>query len=180
MDGSRRSTKANAAFTGFGKSRRIILYDTLIKKHTTDELVTILAHEMGHYKLGHIMKTMVIAFIETGLMLFMLSLFINNRELFNAFRMEEMSIYAGLIFFGFLYTPISMLLSVITNILSRKMEYSADRYAAVTTGKEEALVTGLKKLSVDNLSNLTPHPLKVFFYYSHPPVLERIEKLIRK
>ncbi len=180
MDGSRRSTKANAAFTGFGKSRRIILYDTLIKKHTTDELVAILAHEMGHYKLGHIMKTMIIAFIETGLMFFMLSLFINNRGLFNAFRMEEMSIYAGLIFFGFLYTPISMLLSIITNILSRKMEYSADRYAAVTTGKEEALVTGLKKLSVDNLSNLTPHPLKVFFYYSHPPVLERIEKLSRK
>jgi STE24 endopeptidase len=179
MDGSKRTTRANAAFTGFGKSRRIILFDTLIEKHTTDELVAILAHEMGHYKLGHIMKTMVTGFIETGLMLFILSLFINNRELFNAFKMEEMSIYGGLIFFGFLYSPISMLLSIITNILSRKMEYDADRYAAATTGKEEALVTGLKKLSVDSLSNLTPHPLKVFFYYSHPPVLQRIKALVR-
>ncbi len=179
MDGSKRTTRANAAFTGFGKSRRIILFDTLIEKHTTDELVAILAHEMGHYKLGHIMKTMIIAFIETGLMLFILSLFINNRELFNAFKMEEMSIYGGLIFFGFLYSPISMLLSIITNILSRKREYDADQYSVTTTGKREALITGLKKLSVDSLSNLTPHPLKVFFYYSHPPVLERIEKLSR-
>lgn len=177
MDGSKRTTRANAAFTGFGKSRRIILFDTLIEKHSTDELVAILAHEMGHYKLGHIMKTMIIAFIETGLMLFILSLFINNRELFNAFKMEEMSIYAGLIFFGFLYSPISMLLSIITNIFSRKREYDADRYSVTTTGKREALITGLKKLSVDSLSNLTPHPLKVFFYYSHPPILERIEKI---
>jgi STE24 endopeptidase len=178
MDGSKRTTRANAAFTGFGKSRRIILYDTLIEKHTIDELVAILAHEMGHYKLGHIMKTLVIAFIETGLMLFILSLFIHNRGLFNAFRMEEMSIYAGLIFFGFLYSPISMLLSIITNIFSRKRDYEADQYSVTTTGKREALVTGLKKLSVDNLSNLTPHPLKVFFYYSHPPVLQRIRALV--
>jgi len=178
MDGSKRTTRANAAFTGFGKSRRIILYDTLIEKHTTDELVAMLAHEMGHYKLGHVMKTMVINFIETGLMLFILSLFINNRGLFNAFKMEEMSIYAGLIFFGFLYSPISMLISIITNIFSRKMEYDADQYSVTTTGKRDALITGLKKLSVDSLSNLTPHPLKVFFYYGHPPVLQRIKALV--
>jgi STE24 endopeptidase len=124
------------------------------------------------------MKAMIIAFIETGLMLFILSLFINSRGLFNAFKMEEMSIYAGLIFFGFLYSPISMLLSIITNIFSRKREYDADQYSVTTTGKREALITGLKKLSVDNLSNLTPHPLKVFFYYSHPPVLQRIKALV--
>lgn len=177
MDGSKRSTKANALFTGFGKSRRIVLYDTLIRKHTTDELTAVLAHEMGHYKLGHIIKTMVTGFLETGLMFFILSLFINNRELYSAFGMEEMSIYAGLIFFGFLYSPISLLLSILTNFFSRKMEYDADRYAVTTTGKKEVLISGLKKLSVDTLSNLTPHPLKVFFYYSHPPVLERIKNI---
>ncbi len=177
VDGSKRSTKANALFTGFGKSRRIVLYDTLIETHTTDELTAILAHEMGHYKLGHIIKTMAAGFLETGLMFFILSFFINNRELYRAFRMEEMSIYAGLIFFGFLYSPISLLLSILTNFFSRKMEYDADRYAVATTGKKEALIAGLKKLSVDTLSNLTPHPLKVFFYYSHPPVLDRIKSI---
>ena len=177
MDGSKRTTRANAAFTGFGKSRRIILYDTLMEKHTTNELVVILAHEMGHYKLRHMVKTMIIAFLETGLMFFILSLFINNRELFDAFKMKELSIYASLIFFGFIYSPVSMLLSIIANIFSRKNEYEADRYAVKTTGKKEALITALKKLSVDNLSNLTPHPLKVFFYYSHPPELERLKAI---
>lgn len=177
MDGSKRTTRANAAFTGFGKSRRIILYDTLMEKHTTDELVAILAHEMGHYKLRHIVKTIIIAFFETGLMFFILSLFINNRELFDAFKMKELSIYASLIFFGFIYSPVSILLSIIANIFSRKKEYEADRYAVKTTGKKEALITALKKLSVDSLSNLTPHPLKVFFYYSHPPELERLKAI---
>jgi STE24 endopeptidase len=174
MDGSKRSTRANAAFFGFGKARRIILYDTLIQNHTTDELVVVLAHEMGHYKLRHIMKSMIAAFLETGLMFFILSLFINNRGLFDAFKMKDLSIYASFIFFGFLYSPVSIILSIITNIFDRKHEYEADRYAVTTTGKKEALIIGLKKLSVDNLSNLTPHPLKVFFYYSHPPILERI------
>jgi STE24 endopeptidase len=177
MDGSKRTTRANAAFTGFGKSRRIILYDTLIENHTVDELTAILAHEMGHYKLGHIIKNMILAFLEAGLMLFILSLFIDNPALFAAFKMEEVSVYAGLIFFGFLYSPISMILSIVTNIFSRKMEYAADRFAVTTTGKHEALAAGLKRLSVDTLSNLTPHPLKVFFYYGHPPILERIKTI---
>jgi STE24 endopeptidase len=177
MDGSKRTTRANAAFTGFGKSRRIILYDTLIENHTVDELTAILAHEMGHYKLGHIIKNMILAFLEAGLMLFILSLFIDNPALFAAFKMEEVSVYAGLIFFGFLYSPISMIISIVTNIFSRKMEYAADRFAVTTTGKHEALAAGLKKLSVDTLSNLTPHPLKVFFYYGHPPILERIKTI---
>ena len=177
MDGSKRSTKTNAFFTGFGKSRRIVFFDTLIKKNSVDEILTILAHEMGHYKLKHIFKTMIASILETGLVLFILSLFINNRELFNAFRMDNLSIYASLIFFGFLYSPVSILLSIVTNIFSRKYEFEADRYVLRSTEKGDAFISALKKLSVDNLSNLTPHPLKVFILYSHPPVLERINAI---
>ena len=177
MDGSKRSTKTNAFFTGFGKSRRIVFFDTLIKKNSIDEILTILAHEMGHYKLKHIFKTMIESILETGLVLLILSLFMNNRELFNAFRMDNLSIYASLIFFGFLYSPVSILLSIVTNIFSRKYEFEADRYVLRSTKKGEAFVSALKKLSVDNLSNLTPHPLKVFILYSHPPVLERINAI---
>jgi STE24 endopeptidase len=177
MDGSKRSTKANAIFTGFGRSRRIILYDTLIEKHTKDELLAILAHEMGHYKLHHITKNLVLSFLETGFMLFILSFFINNRVLFEAFKMQELSIYASLIFFGFLYVPISVLLSIIKNYISRKMEYQADAFSVSTTGKNKEFKEALKKLSVDNFSNLNPHPLKVFLYYSHPPILERLKAI---
>ena len=179
MDGSRRSTKSNAFFTGFGKFRRIVLFDTLIKKHTTEELVSVLAHEMGHYKKRHILQTMVISVLTTGLMLYILSLFINNRELFAAFRMQEMSVYASILFFAFLYSPIEMIFSVFGNILSRRNEYEADSYAVKTYKKPLSMIAALKKLSVENLSNLTPHPLKVFLSYSHPPVLERI-RAIRK
>jgi len=174
MDGSKRSAKTNAFFTGFGKFRRIVLFDTLIAKHTVDELVSVLAHEMGHYKKKHILKFIVASIITNGLMFFILSLFINNRGLFDAFRMENISIYASLFFFGFLYTPINLILSIFHNIFSRKYEYEADRYAVTTYKKPESMIIALKKLSVDNLSNLTPHPLKVFIEYSHPPVLNRI------
>ncbi len=177
MDGSKRSTKTNAFFTGFGKSRRIVFFDTLIKKNSVDEILTILAHEMGHYKLKHIFKTMIASILETGLVLFILSLFINNRELFNAFKMDNLSIYASLIFFGFLYSPISMILSISTNIFSRKYEYEADKYVLKSTEKGDAFISALKKLSIDNLSNLTPHPLKVFITYSHPPILKRINAI---
>jgi len=177
MDASKRSTKSNAFFTGFGKFRRIVLFDTLIKKHTVDELVSILAHEMGHYKKKHILKSIIISIITTGLMFFILSLFINNEGLFQAFKMQNTSIYASLFFFAFLYTPINMFISILSNILSRKHEYEADAYAATTYGKYESMISALKKLTVDNLSNLTPHPLKVFLSYSHPPVLERIQSL---
>jgi STE24 endopeptidase len=179
MDGSKRSTKSNAFFTGFGRFRRIVLFDTLIPKHTVEELVSVLAHEMGHYKKGHIRKSIVLSILTTGVMFFILSLFINNKELFSAFKMQETSIYASLVFFGFLYTPIEMILSVFENILSRRHEYDSDAYAVTTYKKPEAMITALKKLNVDNLSNLTPHPLKVFLSYSHPPILERI-KAIRK
>ncbi|UCG35198.1 MAG: M48 family metallopeptidase [Candidatus Omnitrophota bacterium] len=177
MDGSRRSSKANAFFTGFGRFRRIALFDTLIQKHTAEELVLVLAHEVGHYKKKHILKMMFISIITSGLMFYLLSFFINNPMLFAAFRMENLSVYGSLFFFGFLYAPISMIFSIIHNILSRKNEYQADSYAVKTYPKPEVFIAALKKLTIDNLSNLTPHPLKVFLDYSHPPILERIKAL---
>jgi len=177
MDGSKRSTKTNAFFTGFGKFRRIVLFDTLIAKHTKEELVSVLAHEMGHYKKGHINKFMLMSFINTFLMFFILSFFINNQNLFAAFKMEHLSVYASLVFFGFLYIPISMFLSVIQNIISRKYEYEADKYSVTTYKHPQEMIEALKKLSVDNLSNLTPHKMKVFLEYSHPPVLDRIKAI---
>ncbi len=177
MDASKRSSKSNAFFTGFGRLRRIVLFDTLIKKHTVDELVSVLAHEMGHYKKKHILKSILLSIITTGLMFFILSLFINNEGLFSAFKMAHTSIYASLFFFAFLYTPINLLISIFSKILSRKHEYEADLYASTTYGKSESMISALKKLTVDNLSNLTPHPLNVFLNYSHPPVLERIQAM---
>jgi len=177
IDASKRSTKSNAFFTGFGKYRRIALYDTLIQKHTVGELVSILAHEIGHYKKKHILKHMATAILASGGMFFILSFFIENPGLFAAFKMQETSIYASLIFFGFLYTPINMILSIVANVVSRKHEYEADRFAVETYKKPEAFILALKKLTVDNLSNLTPHPLKIFMNYSHPPVLQRIKRL---
>jgi STE24 endopeptidase len=179
MDASKRSTKSNAFFTSFGRFRRIVLFDTLIKRHTLDELVSVLAHETGHYKKKHILKSILMSIITTGLLFFLLSLFINNEGLFSAFKMQNISIYASLFFFAFLYAPINMVLSIFSNILSRKHEYEADAYAVSTYGKPESMISGLKKLTADNLSNLTPHPLKVFLSYSHPPVLERIRAIRR-
>jgi len=177
IDGSKRSSKSNAFFTGFGKNKRIALYDTLIENHTDDELVSVLAHEIGHYKKKHILKGMVISVIQTGAMLFVLSVFLNAEGLFEAFYMENMSVYAGLIFFGMLYAPIDMILSVFMQMMSRKHEFEADDFAATTTEKPDDMIATLKKLSKDNLSNLTPHPFYVFLNYSHPPALERINAL---
>lgn len=177
IDGSKRSTKANAYFTGFGKTKRIALFDTLIEKQTVPELVAVLAHEIGHCKKGHIKKSIVISLATSLLMFFILSLFIAKPELHAAFQIDGTPLYAGLIFFGFLYAPISMVLGIANSILSRKHEFEADAFAAETTGKPTDLISALKKLSVDSLSNLTPHPLKVFLEYSHPPVLERIKAL---
>ncbi|MFH1768158.1 MAG: M48 family metallopeptidase [Candidatus Omnitrophota bacterium] len=179
MDASRRTSKSNAFFIGFGKNKRVVLFDTLIAKHSIDELVSVLAHEVGHYKKRHIMSMFVISAITQGLMFFILSFFINNQGLFDAFKMEKVSIYASLVFFGFLYAPINMIFSILTNVLSRGYEYQADSYAVKTYKKSEAFILALKKLTVDNLSNLTPHPFKVFLQYSHPPVVKRIEALRR-
>ena len=177
MDGSKRSSKLNAFFTGFGKFRKIVFYDTLLEKLDSDEIVAVLAHEMGHYKHGHIFKMMAISICHTGLLLFLLSLFIGNENLFAAFQMEHLSVYGALIFFSFIFSPLNFLLGIAVNILSRKHEFQADRYAANPPGRGTALINGLKKLSVANLSNLTPHPAMVFFHYSHPPVLARIRAL---
>ena len=177
MDGSKRSTKSNAFFTGFGKFRRIVLFDTLIEKHTVDELVSVLAHEIGHYKKKHILQTMLISVFTTGLMFYCLSFFINNVDLFEAFGMQDVSIYGSLLFFGFLYAPINMVLSIFYNVFSRKNEYEADVFAVNTYHRAESMINALKKLTVDNLSNLTPHALNVFINYSHPPVLKRIEAI---
>ncbi len=177
IDGSKRSSKSNAFFTGFGKNKRIALYDTLIEKHTVAELVAILAHEIGHYKKKHIVKGMVISVLHTGVLLALLQFFLSSEGLFDAFYMENMSVYAGLIFFGLLFTPVEMILSIFMNILSRKHEFEADAFAADTTREPEVMIDALKKLSAHNLSNLTPHPFYVFMNYSHPPALVRIQAL---
>ncbi len=177
MDGSKRSSKSNAFFTGFGKHKRIALFDTLIDKHTVKELLLVLAHEIGHYKKKHIIKSMVISILHMGIMFYLLSIFLNHQGLFDAFYMQELSIYAGLLFFGMLYSPVEMILSVFMQIFSRKNEYEADRYAAETTKDSQSMIDALKKLSADNLSNLTPHPFYVFLNYSHPPALQRINAL---
>lgn len=177
MDGSKRSAKSNAFFTGFGKHKRIALFDTLIEKHSVAELVAILAHEIGHYKKKHILQGMIISILHTGVMFFLLSIFLNHSGLFDAFYMENMSIYAGFIFFGMLFSPISEILGIFMQMFSRKNEFEADQFAAETTQNSTHMISALKKLSANNLSNLTPHPFYVFLNYSHPPVLERIRAL---
>lgn len=183
VDSSKRSSKSNAFFTGFGRTKRIALYDTLVERHTVSEIVAIIAHEVGHYKRNHIIQGMCIGIAHTGALLFLLSLFIQSAGLASAFRVEQVSVWAGMVFFGLLYTPIDLVLSVLMHILSRKNEYQADRFAVDTAPEPEALPNALKKLSVDNLSNLTPHPFYTFLHYSHPPILERvriIQNLLRE
>jgi STE24 endopeptidase len=177
MDGSKRSGKSNAFFTGFGKNRRIVLFDTLIEKHTTRELVAILAHEMGHYKKHHIIQSLAIGICQMGIIFFLLSLCLSFQGLFNAFYMNQTSVYAGLIFFSMLYSPMDFFMEIFMQGRSRKNEYEADRFAVQTTGDPEAMAAALKKLSVHNLSNLMPHPFYVFLNYSHPPVMERLRAI---
>ncbi|MDO8535588.1 MAG: M48 family metallopeptidase [Candidatus Omnitrophota bacterium] len=174
MDASRRSAKSNAFFTGFGRYKRIVLFDTLIKSMKTDELVAVLAHEIGHYKHRDMFKAIAFSVAGTGVMLFIMSLFIYNKEFLTALKMDSYSIYAGLFFFTFLYAPVKWLFSVAANYISRRYERSADKFSVVTYKHPEAMISALKRLSVDNLTNLTPHPLKVFLSYSHPPILVRI------
>jgi STE24 endopeptidase len=181
IDGSKRSTKANAYFTGFGKKKRIVLYDTLIEKHTTNELVAILAHEIGHYKHRHIYKGMALSFLETGIVLYLLSRFIDPSTLIahnicGALGASQPNFHIGVLAFGLLYSPISTIISSFTNLLSRHFEFQADRYAGTYCDPND-LQEALKRLSVDHLSNLNPHPLYVFIHYSHPPLISRLEEL---
>jgi STE24 endopeptidase len=177
MDGSRRSRKSNAFFTGFGRHRRIVLFDTLINQHSVGELLAVLAHEMGHYKKHHILQGMVLGILQMGIMLFLLSIFISYQGLFDAFYMPYKSVYAGLIFFGMLYSPLGFFIGIFMQMLSRRNETEADRFSVATTQDPDSMVAALKKLSMHNLSNLLPHPLYVFLNYSHPPVLERIREI---
>ena len=177
MDGSKRSTKSNAFFTGFGKFRRIVLFDTLIEKHTADELLVVLAHEMGHFKKKHIFKMIVTSILMMGVTLYFLQLALNFDGLFTAFGVETKSTHIGLLLFSLLFIPINMITGFYSSYKSRKHEFEADQYAVKTTGLYKEMIDALKKLSVDNLSNLTPHWLKVVLEYSHPPVLERIKAL---
>lgn len=177
MDGSRRSSKSNAFFTGFGKNRRIVLFDTLIARHGISELTAILAHEMGHYKMRHIAVRMLMGIAHAGALLFLLGFVISDSGLFDAFYMTHASTYAGLVFFSILLGPVDFLLGIVMHWISRRHEYEADGFAARTTGESRSLIEALKKLSVDNLSNLLPHRFYVALNYSHPPVLSRIRAL---
>ncbi len=178
MDGSKRSSHSNAYFSGMGKNKRIALFDTLVEQMDDDEIVAVIAHEVGHYKLKHVHMGIFLSAIQSGIMFFILSLFINSPDLFAVFKMDNLSIYASLIFFSVLYAPISMMMEFLFSYISRKNEFAADGYSAQTANMPDSLITGLKKMSKENLSNLTPHWLNVMLNYSHPPVLDRIKALV--
>lgn len=176
IDGSKRSTKANAYFSGFGREKRIALFDTLIDDLEEEEIVAVLAHEVGHYKKNHIIFNLLASMALTGLTLFILSLFINNPELSLAIGVERPSFHAALLSFALLYSPISELTGLVMNYFSRRFEFQADRFARESY-QADPLITSLRKLSRKNLSNLTPHRAYVFMHYSHPPLVERIRAL---
>jgi len=176
IDGSKRSTKANAYFSGFGPKKRIVLYDTLQKELSEEEIVAVLAHEIGHYKKKHVLLTLLISVITTGIMLFLLSVVVNSPSLSQALGSPNTSFHLGLIVFGILYSPFSLVIGLLTNWISRKNEFAADHFVKENF-RPEVLADALKKLSVKNLSNMIPHPAYVFFHYSHPPLLQRLEKL---
>ncbi|MBU0946455.1 MAG: M48 family metallopeptidase [Proteobacteria bacterium] len=179
MDGSKRSSKLNAFFTGFGRFKKIVFYDTLIQKLSDAEIVSVLAHEMGHYKHHHLYKQLVLSIGQSALLFYILSLMLGNVSLAQAFGLNQPSTYTSLVIFTFLYTPINLLLNCFTNFLSRQYEFQADLYAHTSITSDQALLEALKKLSKANLSNLTPHPFYVFLHYSHPPVTKRIKQLMQ-
>ena len=176
IDGSKRSSKANAYFSGIGPKKTIALFDTLVEKHTEEELVAVLAHEVGHYKKNHIKQGMFLSVIQIGLMCFLFELCTKLPEITIALGADIPAFHLGLIGFSFLFSPIGLITGIFTNILSRKNEFEADEYAKETYDGE-SLKLALKKLSVDSLSNLYPHPFYVFIHYSHPPLLERLKAL---
>jgi STE24 endopeptidase len=176
IDGSKRSTKANAYFAGFGPKKRIVLYDTLLKGFSEEEIVAVLAHEIGHYKKKHVLRSILFSVLLTGMMLFLFSLVVESPALSAALGAKSPGFHLGLIVFGILYSPLSLLIGLISNSISRKNEFEADRFVR-DHYQAEFLAEALKKLSVKNLSNMMPHPAYVFFHYSHPPLLARLEKL---
>ncbi|MCH1484846.1 MAG: M48 family metallopeptidase [Flavobacteriaceae bacterium] len=176
IDGSKRSTKANAFFSGLGPRKTIALYDTLIEKHTDEELVSVLAHEVGHFKKKHILVSMFLTILQLGIMCYLFELCMNMEVIASSLGSSKMNFHIGIIAFSFLYSPIGLITGILMNILSRKNEYEADKFAK-DTYNGNFLELALKKLSVDSLSNLFPHPLYVFVHYSHPPLLKRLDRL---
>jgi len=176
IDGSKRSTKANAYFSGFGSRKRVVLYDTLIAEMQTDEIVAVLAHEIGHYKKKHVLINLIVSSVSTACVLYLLSLFLKFPEFSQAINIENASFHSGLLVFGILFTPISALAGIFTNMSSRRHEFSADKYATMQY-HANSLISALKKLSSHNMVNLTPHPWFVFVNYSHPPLLHRIKRI---
>ena len=176
IDGSKRSSKANAFFSGLGPRKTIALYDTLVEKHTEEELVAVLAHEVGHYKKKHVFTSLFLTISQLGLMCFLLETCLKVGEISQALGGKEMVFHLGLVAFGILYSPVGTIISILMNINSRKNEFEADHYAK-TTYSGVALELALKKLSVDSLSNLYPHPFYTFIHYSHPPLLKRLSAL---
>ena len=180
IDGSKRSAHSNAFFTGFGRTKRIALFDTLIDQLSVDEIVSVIAHEVGHNKKKHTISGMVLGIAHVAVLLFVFSLVMEHQALFDAFFMDEVSIYASLMFFGFILTPIELLISPGIQYISRRHEYQADQWAVATTADPEPLRTGLKKLAANNLANLSPHPFFVVLNYSHPPLTERLRAITRE
>ena len=179
IDGSKRSSKANAFFSGLGPRKTIALFDTLIKKHTDEELVSVLAHEVGHYKKKHILYSMIITIFQLGIICYLFEICMQYDLIANSLGSLTMNFHIGIIAFSFLYSPIGLITGIFMNILSRKNEFEADEYAKETYDGN-ALSLALKKLSVDSLSNLYPHPLYVFIHYSHPPLIKRLKALNKK
>jgi STE24 endopeptidase len=176
IDGSKRSSKANAFFSGLGPRKTIALYDTLVDNHTEEELVAVLAHEVGHYKKKHVFTSLFLSIFQLGLMCFLLEICLKVGEISQALGGEEIEFHLGLIAFGILYSPLGTMLSILMNLNSRKNEFEADAFAKETYDGV-ALATALKNLSVDSLSNLYPHPFYIFIHYSHPPLLKRLKAL---
>lgn len=176
IDGSKRSSKANAYFSGLGPKKRVVLYDTLIEEMETEEIVAVLAHEIGHYKKKHIISNLIMSVSLTGLSLFLLGLFLQYDVFTLALGVEQASFHAGLIAFGIIFSPLSTITGLLANIISRKHEFEADNFAK-NNYNANALISSLKKLTSHNLGNLTPHPAYVFVHYSHPPLLERLKNL---
>lgn len=177
IDGSKRSSKGNAFFAGFGKNKRIALYDTLIEKHPEPELLAVLAHEIGHFKRGHIVQRLAVAVLQLAVVFLLTGLLLNNKGLFAAFGVAEPSVWLSIVFFMILFEPVQTVLGIFSSLWSRKHEYEADAFAANAMRGPQELIDGLKRLARDNLSNLTPHPFHVFLHYSHPPMLQRLAAL---
>lgn len=179
MDGSRRSTKSNAFFAGWGKQKRLVLFDTMLERHTVAEILTVVAHEVGHYRKKHLLIGMSLAIAQAGVMFYLLSLFISRPVFFDAFYVAQPSVYAGLIFFSVVYGPVDFFVGLAAQWLSRRHEYAADRFAVETTGDAASFINALKRLCADNLTNLNPHPFYVALNYSHPPMVQRIQAIRR-